>query len=188
MRTFIALELPEDFRNDIAQLSSQLQKAVQGRFLSRDTYHITLAFIGETDDAESSRIVHLLDSPAIHNMEIPLRPTGLGKFGKSQDATLFLALDPNEALLHLTETIRAELTNAQISFDNKKFRPHITLARRATLPKGPLPELLFPQPAKAGTITFFKSILKPEGAEYKPLYSIEINKQAPIHRRLLTRR
>ena len=44
MRTFVALDLPPDFADDVAALARQLGAAVEGRFLPRSTYHLTLAF------------------------------------------------------------------------------------------------------------------------------------------------
>ena len=66
-----------------------------------------------------------------------------------------------------------ELHERDIAFDAKAFRPHITLARRARIPRGQLPELLFPAPAVAPSVTLYKSILDQTGATYKPLYRIE---------------
>ena len=102
---------------------------------------------------------------------IRLNAIGLGKFGKPHDATLHLQIQPTDELIKLAELLREELRNRGISFDEKKFRPHITLARRARIPKGSLPQLQFPQPALAHTVTFYKSTLTSEGALYKPLYS-----------------
>ena len=42
------------------------------------------------------------------------------------------------------------------------------------IPKKPLPLLAFPLPAQAQTVTLFKSTLSRDGAEYKPLYTVEL--------------
>ena len=75
--------------------------------------------------------------------------------------------------MDLAERVRIELHERDIAFDAKAFRPHITLARRARIPRGQLPELLFPAPAVAPSVTLYKSILDQTGATYKPLYRIE---------------
>ena len=49
MRTFVALDLPPDFADDVAALARQMGAAVEGRFLPRSTYHLTLAFLGDDD-------------------------------------------------------------------------------------------------------------------------------------------
>ena len=70
--------------------------------------------------------------------------------------------------------LRRALTERGIAFDTKPFRPHITLVRRAKLPRGTLPTLDFPAPAQAKRMTFYKSTLSAEGATYKPLYSVDL--------------
>ena len=51
MRTFIALEMPPAFADDVAALARQLASNVEGRFLPRASYHLTLAFLGKAANA-----------------------------------------------------------------------------------------------------------------------------------------
>lgn len=174
MRTFIALELPQNFCDNLAFLSHNLSRVIEGRFMKRETYHLTLAFLGDINETTAAKVIEILDTIQPQISAIRLNATGLGKFGKPHDATLHLQIQATESLLQLAELLRKELKANGISFDEKKFRPHITLARRAQIPKGKLPELAFPTPALATTVTFFKSTLTPEGAQYKPLYSVRL--------------
>lgn len=48
------------------------------------------------------------------------------------------------------------------------------------IPKKPLPPLAFPLPAHARTVTLFKSTLSRDGAEYKPLYTVELGEPAEM--------
>ena len=175
MRTFIALELPQEFCDDTASLARDLSKTVQGRFMKRETYHLTLAFLGEINEATATKVIEILDTIQPQARANRLNATGLGKFGKPHDATLHLQIQAIDSLIQLAKLLREELKANNISFEEKKFRPHITLARRAQIPKGKLPELTFPRPALATTVTFFKSTLTSEGAHYKPLYSIQLD-------------
>lgn len=149
MRTFIALELPTDFADDVAAMARRLSASLEGRFLDRSTYHLTLAFLGDIDDAEAARAMDALDAACADAAPVPLAPDGLGKFGRPADATLWLGLAPDPALLALAERVREELAARDLPFDPKPFRPHITLGRRVRIPKKPLPLLAFP-PARAG--------------------------------------
>ena len=89
-------------------------------------------------------------------------------------ATLWLGIASDPALATLAERVREELAARDVPFDPKPFRPHITLGRRMRIPKKPLPLLAFPLPAQAQTVTLFKSTLSRDGAEYKPLYTVEL--------------
>lgn len=175
MRTFIALELPYHMVAQVAVLARQLGDRISGRLMKPDTYHLTLAFLGELGEQQVRDAMAALDDAAADRAAIPLVPDGLGKFGKPHDATLWLGISPARELMDLAEAVRAELAARDLPFDCKAFRPHITLARRAKLPRGPLPELVFPEASPAVAVTLFKSSLTPEGARYKPLYTIDLD-------------
>lgn len=137
MRAFIALELPADFADDTAAAARRLSASLEGRFLDRSTYHLTLAFLGDIDDAEASRAMDALDVACAGSAPVSLAPDGLGKFGRPADATLWLGVAPDPALQALAERVREELTARDVPFDPKPFRPHITLGRRVRIPKSP---------------------------------------------------
>ena len=174
MRAFIALELPGAFLRETADLARLLAEHVEGRFPSHDAYHITLAFLGEVDDAEKGLAMDAIDAACASFGPIALESDGLGKFGRASDATLWLGVKADGGLAELASRLREELDARGVPYDAKPFRAHITLARRARIPKGELPALPFPAPNTATRVTLFKSELSPDGATYKPLYAVEL--------------
>ena len=66
MRTFIALDLPPDFADDAAALARRLSASMEGRFLKRDTYHLTLAFLGDVDEAQLAAATDALEIGRAH--------------------------------------------------------------------------------------------------------------------------
>lgn len=174
MRTFIALELPSGFADETAACARVLSGAVEGRFVPKENYHLTLAFLGDADDATVRRAMEALDEVAAEVVPPLLVPEGLGRFGRPTDATLWMGLTEGEGLIGLAALVRERLRDQCVAFDGKAFKPHITLARRARLPKGPLPPLCFPMPARAEAVTLFKSTLDRDGAIYKPLYTVRL--------------
>lgn len=173
MRLFIALEPTQSFVDQTEQLARTLAANMEGRFMKPETHHVTLAFLGEGGEEEAAGAMAALDAVA-GAPAIPLAPDGLGAFSKKRERTLYLALKREDALMKLADSVRTGLDARDVKFDRKKFLPHITLARRARIPQGSLPELPFPEPADATRVTLFKSTLTPEGAVYKPLYSVEL--------------
>ena len=163
MRAFIALELPTDFADDVAAMARRLSASLDGRFLDRSTYHLTLAFLGDIDDAEASRAMDALDAACAGSTSVSLASDSLGKFGRPADATLWPGIASDPALATLAERVREELAARDI-----------TLGRRVHISKKPLPPLAFPLPAQVQTVTLFKSTLSRDGAEYKPLYTVEL--------------
>ena len=174
MRAFIALELPDAFASETADLARLLGEHVNGRFTKPASYHLTLAFLGDIDDAAKGLAMDAIDAACAGMPPIPIASNGLGKFGRSRDATLWLGIRPDTHLLELAQRVREELDARSISHDPKPFKAHITLARRARIPRSALPELPFPLDDVATHVTLFKSTLSHEGATYKPLYTVEL--------------
>lgn len=174
MRTFVALQLPEGFAFDVAALARRLSSSVEGRFLPKETYHLTLAFLGEIDETGVAAATQAVDAACEAVPPVPVRSDGLGKFGRASDATLWLGIAADPALMNLAARLRDELSARGLAFDEKPFKPHVTLARRARIPKRDLPPLAFPRDDEAVAVTLFKSTLEREGAVYKPLHTVEL--------------
>lgn len=174
MRAFIALELSEGFVSDTVALSRVLEARLEGRFMPRENLHLTLAFLGEIGEEDTCRAIDAMDS-ACRGEAIVLRSTGFGKFGRSQNATLWLGIEPVYELVSLSSRLREELSARGLLYDDKPFKPHVTLARHVHIPKGMLSDLIFPAEGEFTALTLFRSKLSREGAVYKSLYSIPLD-------------
>ena len=172
MRAFIALELPEAFADEVDALARRLEAACAGRFVPAENRHLTLAFLGEVGEADVRLAMSALDAACAGVGPVPLGAAGLGTFGRGHDATLWLGIEKNDELQGLAARVRAELAARDLTYDEKDFLPHVTLARRARMPRGDLGGLAFPLPDEARDVTLFRSILEPRGARYKPLYTV----------------
>jgi len=128
MRIFVGLQPSDSFRNALFTLQNQLRDAgVTGRFLEPDNLHMTLAFIGEWPDD----ITHLL--PGVEK-PFPLRLTHPGIFPEAK--VLWAGVKPSAELNLLARRVRSNLSASGIPFDPKPFVPHITLARKPSVPNG----------------------------------------------------
>ncbi len=174
MRAFIALDIPQALREDVVALARQLKTAVKGRFVPRENYHLTIAFLGDASERDLADAMGVLDEAASRFDPVKLAPDELGKFGRANDATLWLGFMQDPALMELAAFVRAELDDASVSFDAKPFLPHLTIARRAALDHGMLPPLPFPAPAHTGELSLFKSTLTGDGAIYEPVYTVRL--------------
>ena len=179
MRAFIALDIPEEFADDTASLARQLGAYVEGRFMLRDSYHITLAFLGEIAEHEISASIGAIDA-ACNSIStdgknsITLKSDGLGKFGSKAKVTLWMGVSPVPTLMSLADRLRAELDARGVPYESKSFKPHITLARNARIVGKSLPTLMFPDEVRAQSVTLFKSTPTQEGAIYKSLYTARL--------------
>ena len=84
MRMFVALDLPDGLKAEIADLSRTLSRDCGGRFVDYEGYHLTLAFLGVIDEMGVALAADALDEACIGMAPVRLVPNGLGKFGSSQ--------------------------------------------------------------------------------------------------------
>lgn len=174
MRAFIAFELPQRFVDDTARLARQLSAAVPGRFMPPENYHVTIAFLGDIGEADARSAIDALDAACADLGPISCTATGLGKFGRASDATLWLGIAQAPGLMDAAAHVRDRLRDHGLAFDAKPFMPHITLARRVRIPRTGLDGLAFPEPCELARVTLFKSTLDQAGATYKPLYTAKL--------------
>lgn len=183
MRTFIALELPYEVACDIADTARTLAGALKGsakrrgrgpRFLPRENYHLTLAFLGELDECGVRAAMEAIDEACVGQKPFTITCDELGTFGRSSDATLWMGVRGTEQLKMFVDNLRRALVEHWVAYDEKPFRPHITMATHVRFERSALPQLTFPREATCSRVTLFKSKLTHEGAIYKPLYTVDL--------------
>ena len=170
MRLFIAAELSESLIEELSETSALLRGCVRGRYVAPDRFHVTLAFLGETDAARVGELAALLDDACAGRGPVQARLGALGSFGRRKSATLWQAIESDGALEELASDVRARLRHAGFSFDDKGFLAHMTLMRSADLTAGVLP---IPHVASGeiDAVTLFKSDLSGPHPVYTPLHT-----------------
>lgn len=132
MRLFIAVQLSEPMRGAISKVQGDLQRlGVRGIYTLRENLHLTLAFIGEYNDPE--QVLDVMRGVPFEPFE--LRLDGMGCFGD----LWWAGLEPSAALQGYVRQLRHALAEACIPFDRKRFSPHITVLRRASMQMSRLP-------------------------------------------------
>jgi len=124
--------------------------------------HLTLVFIGETEDPEP--VKEAMQSISFKPFRLSL--SEMGTFGD----ILWAGMKGNQGLSGTAKAVREALDAAGIPYDKKKFQPHITLIRRMTgswrqvpAPKG---EMMVKK------ISLMKSTFKEGKPVYTEIYSI----------------
>lgn len=125
MRLFAAIDLPDRIKQAVAGIC----RGVPGvRWLPPDQLHLTLRFIGETEDAAIATIrsgLAVITSPAF-----PLSLQGVGCFpSPRRPRVLWVGLNGGEPLTRLQHEVETAVGNAGIPPEERPFSPHITLAR-----------------------------------------------------------
>lgn len=124
MRLFTAIELSKNAKRAVSSVASNLSLFGKGSFVKSGSYHITLAFLGELSSAtEAIRAMEALSFPSF---TLTLRD--LGHFG----STYFVSTEESKELKLLQKSLCDNLKAEGLTLEERKFTPHITLARRFT--------------------------------------------------------
>ncbi|WP_036612851.1 RNA 2',3'-cyclic phosphodiesterase [Oribacterium sp. P6A1] len=129
MRLFIALNFNENMKYALLKMQNALkQNGVRGNFTRDENLHMTLVFIGESDDPKKiERIMR----------DVPFSAFDINVSGlKCFKDMVFAKVEANPDLMDYVNRLRSALSGKDIDFDTKKFTPHITLVRRAGGAKG----------------------------------------------------
>lgn len=128
MRTFVALDLDPAVRQRILGFVQEVRSfAPSSRWMSGESLHVTLKFIGEQPEVTVSRIEASLKS--VHSEPFQLRFSGTGFFPTPRDARVFWIGIQAEALSHLAKVIDEALAKSGIAEEDRAFSSHLTLAR-----------------------------------------------------------
>lgn len=122
-RLFVALSIPEVVSDALVQLQSGVDGA---RWRPFENFHLTLAFIGETDRHGFERAVDALAGVEAPVFELTL--SGAGLFGEKLPRALWAGVAPSPALEHLQAKVERALRAGGFDLERRKFKPHVTLA------------------------------------------------------------
>ncbi len=132
IRAFLALDLPEELREQLAVLQQQLSANLPPvHWVRPDLMHLTLKFFGQIDHSMPERLLEVLK--AIGSLHSPMTFTvqGLGVFPHpSNPRVLWAGLTGPLDMLHgLIDHIAILIDPLGFPPDSSPFRPHLTLAR-----------------------------------------------------------
>jgi 2'-5' RNA ligase len=175
MRLFIAIDIPKQMKSEVQRLQNALrQAAVSGRYVPIDNMHITLSFLGETDDAYSA--VSAMKHAAEGIRCFPLHLGGYNYFEREGSKTSYVeVLGDMRELRALHSALTAALRDYGFKTDYKQFTPHITLARNVVHDDKCTQALKHISPSlnasmNVNGIILYESIRKEHGMEYIPLH------------------
>ena len=184
MRTFIAIELPDDLKQAIARVQEPLRGAgASANWTRPEGIHLTLKFLGEVPDAKAQEILQALEGAARGTGRLALAVEGAGAFPNVKNPrVLWIGITGDIVKL---ATLQAAVEDAMVRLgferEDRKFSPHLTLAR-----------IKFPKPRdnwpgiiegirdvklggfEAGHLSLMKSELRREGAVYTEVGRVEL--------------
>lgn len=187
-RLFIAIKIEPNkafldvYDNLISKLSYE-----NLRFVEPDKLHLTLRFLGDTEESKIGDIDKMMQKSAETAKAFTLNIRNTGVFGSSYNPrVIWFGIDHNEFLTHLHTRIELDLTKVGLYPDRQNYVPHLTLSRIKQLKDGKLFQRIINDfreieimKQEVGSFSLIESILQKEGPIYKTLSTYTLQKQTP---------
>ena len=182
IRCFIAIEMPETIQNRLARIQETLRKQIQkASWVKPNNVHLTLKFLGDVDPDNLESIGEAIEGVASRYRRFSLGIGGLGAFPNfARPRVMWIGVkDGSERVSSLAQDINVALNECcGVSFDTKKFNPHLTIARlkervdlRSYANQYRQYDRIEGAEMKVDTISLIQSQLHPTGAIYSTVQS-----------------
>ena len=130
VRLFIAVEISDEVKEKIAKIQSELPSD-KIKIVDPKLIHITLKFLGETDESKINRIKEALSS--LLTPQISLKCKGVGVFPDEKFIrAVWVGLEEDEGfqkLKGLADEIEKKMVALGFEKNDYPFSPHITIGR-----------------------------------------------------------
>ncbi len=183
-RLFVALDLPDGVREELALWGERALTDPALRPVSRDSLHVTLCFLGYLPEERITDVAAVVTGAAPRPVSMRLQAVPVAK--PPRRPKLFAIDVEAPAATQLQAQLEAALVAAGLYGPEKRpFWPHLTVARvrpergggrrprRVEEPPGELPPTLVHTFASV-RLALYRSNLRPEGAQYVSLASLDL--------------
>jgi len=184
IRSFIAIEIPREIKNKIAEIQNKLREtSTDVRWVNPGTIHLTLKFLGNIEKTQIQDILSAIkhSSEGINPFSVEIK--SIGVFPKLEyPRVVWIGIkEERNSLLTLQKRIEENLSSLGFDKEERDFKPHLTLGRVKSQ-KGKEKLISLIQQSKdislgkfdVKEICLMQSILKPSGAEYSSLGEISL--------------
>lgn len=182
MRTFIAIELPKEIKQELAKIQEQLKASgADVKWVKPESIHLTLKFLGEIEERKLEQINQILQEVTKNKSTFQASISSLGAFPKIQyPRVIWVGINNgDEQTKKLAEDLEERIEKIGIPKEKRVFSTHITIGRVRTPNKrkeliqclDKLSNLFEGKNLgwEVRKITLFKSTLTPEGPIYEAL-------------------
>ena len=180
MRLFVGIGLPALVSETLAShVSAQRKSLPAAKWVRVDALHLTLCFLGETEEAAIPSLDRCLSRGLVGQPRFDLRLAQAGCFPNAKAAVriLWVGVENPEPVVDLQQRVSASLVNERfVAPEDRPYHPHVTIGRckrpwtraagerwEASL-RGPLGSSF-----KVDEVVLFRSRLDRDGARYDRL-------------------
>lgn len=130
LRLFVGIDLPPELKLQVSLLTAGVLGA---KWVDPGNYHVTVRFIGEVGEGEAADIDEALARIRVPRFDLTLAT--IGHFGRRM---LWVGIERSPALQRLHEKIESALSRLGYAPEERRFTPHVTLARLTGTTEGRL--------------------------------------------------
>jgi 2'-5' RNA ligase len=187
MRTFIAIELPQEIKNVLLKLQEQLKTSqADVKWVNPQNIHLTLKFLGEVDEKKLEEIGEILEALKTAVGPFYIRLSSVGAFPKiDYPRVVWVGIDKGDnETKEIAGLLEAKIAKLDIPAEDRPFSSHITIGRvKSGLNRGRLVKNLNDSLNQFGQenvefqvrkIVLFKSTLTPKGPIYEILKDVSL--------------
>ena len=187
IRTFIALELPEELKKNLGRLQAQFREGASAvKWVRPENIHLTLKFLGDIQADMVAPVASALEKLAAGREPFSFEVAGIGAFPNGRNPkVLWAGMLIDDRLRFFQQELETALAGMGFAREDRPFAAHLTLGRlRDGLARKDIAGLIEQYGAErfgrftADHIVFFKSELKPSGPVYEAINNITLMKNA----------
>ncbi|MBI3615216.1 MAG: RNA 2',3'-cyclic phosphodiesterase [Candidatus Omnitrophica bacterium] len=196
IRAFIAVELPEALRQEVAAFQSELKSSgADVKWVELENLHLTLKFLGNIEEAQVPVLKEALAAPARGFPSFTFHLEGIGAFPRTTSPRVVWVgvSEGKEKLVELAKTVERTCSGLGFPAEERPFSAHLTIGRvrsqerlaaaggsrtrrfsalASLIKRLQVAESLGKTPASGEKIVLFQSVLSPKGPLYTPLAEI----------------
>jgi 2'-5' RNA ligase len=177
MRLFVALEIPEAVRRELARRVAGLRERLpRARWVDPEMVHLTLLFLGQTPDDQVPALSAKLREAFAKHPPMTLRLSGGGTFPPKRPARVaWIGMEaPEELAAVQADAVAAAVQAVGFEPETRPFTSHVTLARcEPNWPRDAAEKFAAAFPGEVGPPfrvdrgVLMESKLSPRGARYR---------------------
>jgi RNA 2',3'-cyclic 3'-phosphodiesterase len=182
VRCFVALDLPTAVRQQLYEAAAPLRRLGDVRWVSPEHLHVTLKFLGESDDRVIAGMRQALEALVLPPLQLAL--FGLGSFPKrGAPRVVWAGLSGEvERVRMLAGQLEDAAADLGVARESRPFSPHVTLGRA----RSPRQSLMLERaiasasstvdsaPFQGVAVTLYQSELSRFGANYTSLRTRQV--------------
>lgn len=181
IRAFVAVHItpPASLRNVLSELRA-LGPPIKA--VEPDNLHVTLKFLGDIDRGIVDDVGRVITEAVGNSAPFEVDLAGLGVFPHAaRPSIIWAGLPDADQLVAMAGEIEKGFKKIGFAPEDRKFEPHITLARSKARPPFGLDEVLSAHAetqfgkSEVTSVILFQSELRPEGPLYTPLKKVKLN-------------